>query len=111
MSNFYVIYKHPKFKELTLENFVEEHNETVMDNSAKLKSFTDVTTKSLAEKLFAAEYITQNIRKTERILQSKAKESVKEEYQKLLHEMIQQYDELSAYDFLAKHNLYVVDIK
>ena len=82
-----------------------------MDNSAKLKSFTDVTTKSLAEKLFAAEYITQNIRKTERILQSKAKESVKEEYQKLLHEMIQQYDELSAYDFLAKHNLYVVDIK
>ena len=51
MSNFYLIYKHPKFKELTLENFVEEHNETVMDNSAKLKSFTDVTTKSVAEKL------------------------------------------------------------
>ncbi len=110
MSNFYLVYKHPKFKDLTIEKFVEEHKETVMDNSAKLKSFTGVTTKSLAEKLFAAEYITQNIRKTERILRSKAKETVKEEYQKLLHEMIQQYDELSEYDFLAKYNFYVVDI-
>ena len=111
MSNFHLIYKHPKFKDLTLENFVEEHKETVMDNSAKIKQFTDVTTKSLAEKVFAAEYLTQNIRKTERILRSEAKESVKEEYQKLLHEMIQQYDKLSAYDFLAKYNFYVVDIK
>lgn len=64
MSNFHLIYKHPKFKDLTLENFVEEHKETVMDNSAKIKQFTDVTTKSLAEKVFAAEYLTQNIRKT-----------------------------------------------
>ena len=111
MSNFYLIYKHPKFKELTIDKFVEEHKETVMDNSAKIKQFTDVTTKSLAEKVFAAEYLTQNIRKTERILRSEAKESVKEEYQKLLHEMIQQYDKLSAYDFLAKYNFYVVDIK
>ena len=110
MTNFYLVYKHPKFKHLTIEKFVEEHKETVMDNSAKLKVFTDITTKSLAEKLFAAEYITQNIRKTERILQSKAKESVKEEYQKLLHEIIQRYDELSAHDFLAKYNFYVVDI-
>ena len=111
MSNFHLIYKHPKFKELTIDKFVEEHKETVMDNSAKIKQFTDVTTKSLAEKVFAAEYLTQNIRKTERILRSEAKESVKEEYQKLLHEMIQQYDKLSAYDFLAKYNFYVVDIK
>ena len=111
MSNFHLIYKHPKFKDLTIDQFVEEHNETVMDNSAKLKSFTNVTTKSLAEKVFAAEYITQNIRKTERILHSKAKETVKEEYQKLLHEMIQHYDVLSAYEFLAKYNFYVVDIK
>ena len=111
MSNFHLIYKHPKFKDLTIDKFVEEHKETVMDNSAKIKQFTDVTTKSLAEKVFAAEYLTQNIRKTERILRSEAKESVKEEYQKLLHEMIQQYDKLSAYDFLAKYNFYVVDIK
>ena len=110
MSNFHLIYKHPQFKDLTIEKFVEEHKETVMDNSAKLKQFTGVTTKSLAEKLFAAEYITQNIRKSERILRSEAKESVKEEYQQLLHEMIQQYDELSAHDFLAKYNFHVVDI-
>ena len=32
MSNFHLIYKHPKFKDLTIEKFVDEHNETVMDN-------------------------------------------------------------------------------
>lgn len=65
----------------------------------------------VAEKLFAAKYITDNITKTERILNSAAFDSVKEEYQNLLHEMIQEYHTLSAHDFLAAHNFHVIDME
>ena len=63
----------------------------------------------MTKTMFAAKYITENITKTERILNSDVFDSVKEEYQNLLHTMIQQYHTLSAHDFLAAHNFHVID--
>ena len=79
--------------------------------SSQLNPVTNVTDIEVAEKLFAAKYITENITKTERILNSDVFDSVKEEYQELLHTMIHQYHTLSAHDFLAAHNFHVVDIE